>query len=196
MAKEYVVLDHQGEPCGLLKMAICADYTALDKVMSFSRLEQAARWSKLTDPASFGFNFFEKQLARRDIYPVAALLDLEIDYKKRRRGYGATALRAFMAVAADQNARLGLLRIGTGGCEDDEYETAMLWRKAFYSKHGWVPFSSPPVPGLVLVWMYHLVPPLTAQERMLFKWLIEKKPEEDEFAPSEEDIAAPVPRGG
>ena len=181
MDQDYVVLDPHGEPCGSLNMAICADYTALDKVMPFSRLEEAARFSKLTDPASFGFNFFEKQLPRRDIYPVAALLDLEIDYKKRRRGYGATALCAFRAVAADHKARLGLLRIGTTiGAE--EYEAAMLWRKDFYSKHGWVAFNTPPVPRLILVWMYHLLPPLSDEEWIVRDRLREATPEQNKFA--------------
>jgi len=184
MDQDYVVLDPHDKRCGALTMAICADFAALDKIMPFSKLEGYASFSKLPDPASFGFKFFEKQLPTGEIYPIAALLDLEIDYDKRRRGFGSLALRAFRAVAADRNARLGLLRIGTSG-GDEEYETAVLWRKRFYSTDGWTAFDTPPLPGLTLVWMYHLLPPLSVEELMVRNRLIEAKTDRDEFGPLE-----------
>jgi len=90
------------------------------------------------------------------------------------------ALRGFRAVAADHNARLGLLRIGTFGGE--EYETGMCWRKDFYSKYGWVAFNTPPVPGLILVWMYHPFPSLSDEERLMRGRLSKATPDKNELA--------------
>jgi hypothetical protein len=182
--KDYSVVDADGQPCGSLRLAICSDYSALDKVMPFGRLEESAEYYELADPHSFGFQYFEKQLPTTDIYPIAALLDLEIDYKKQKRGYGGMALGGFHAVAADHGARLGLLRIGTSAGESD-YEVAMTWRKNFYIKHGWTAFNTPPIPGLILVWMYHLLPAPTETERLARCQLEEKKPEQSEFPPPE-----------
>jgi hypothetical protein len=46
--------------------------------MSFSRLEENAKYQNHPFPPSCGFQYFEKQLPIREIYPVAVLKDIEI----------------------------------------------------------------------------------------------------------------------
>jgi hypothetical protein len=185
MEQNFVVLDPDDRACGTLRMSICSAYPELDDVLPFSRLVGDARYHRLADPLSLGFTYFEKQLPSFHIYPVAVLLDLEIRHEKRRRGYGTMALAAFAAVAVYQGARLAMLRIGTTGTDDDNYKDALLWRKDFYSKSGWVAFDSPPLPGLVLVWMYRLLPALPARELALRDRLVKAKPENDGSGPVE-----------
>src|SRR5665647_681748 len=117
MTKEYTVLDENGEASGLLEMAICHDHSSFTKVMNF-------------DWAPDGFQFFEGQLPSSKIYPVAVLEWLAINFKKRRRGIGFNAIRAFRAIAEEQGARLGWLRVGTGVLEDgEELESALQLRR-------------------------------------------------------------------
>ena len=174
-----LVLGDDGKPCGTMEAVICLDYRALDKVMRFSTSIEAAEWQGLSNPTSFGFVHFEEQLPPGDIYPVAVLEDLKIDRSQRRHGYGTLAIQAFRALAAENGARLGLLRIG---CYD--YENEMPKLKNFYAMDGWRPFVSPNIDGLILVWMFHLLPPITDLERAARKRLLE--------APEEKPICEPL----
>ena len=67
---EYTVLDENGEDSGSLEMVICNDYAVFSKVMNF-------------DSMPGGFQFFEKQLPTRDIYPIAVLEWLETKLKNK-----------------------------------------------------------------------------------------------------------------
>jgi hypothetical protein len=84
--KAYTILDPEGEASGTLSLAICEDYAALDSAMTFSGLEKTAKFQNHPSPSSCGFQYFEKQLPIREIYPVAVLKDIEIKYKKQKRG--------------------------------------------------------------------------------------------------------------
>lgn len=159
---EYTVLDENDEDSGSLEMVICNDYAVFSKVMNF-------------DSMPGGFQFFEKQLPTRDIYPIAVLEWLETKLKKQKRGIGRNALRTFRVKAQEHGARLGWLRVGTGGAEDD-LETALQWRQKFYESDFWVRFENPPVDGLVIFWMYHLLPPIQPAEQALRNCLVEKPP--------------------
>lgn len=183
MEKRYTVLDQDASHSGSVRLAICEDYAALEAVMNFKALEEAAAFQNLPSPSSFGFQHFRKQLPVTKIYPVAILEDLEIDHRQRRRGIGRMAVRAFRAVAEEHGSLLGLLQIGTVGTGDVDYESALEWRKRFYESEGWRCFEAPPIRGLVLVWMYHLLPPLTPTERALQSCLVEETSRENPFGP-------------
>jgi hypothetical protein len=91
-------------------------------------------------------------------------------------------MRAFRAVVDSYAPRLAMLRIGTQG---DDYEYGISWRRQFYESEGWVTFKSPPIQGLVIVWMYHLLEPLSVTDRALRNCLIEKEQKADLFGPIE-----------
>jgi len=177
MEKKYAVLDQDGNPAGTLLLAICEEYAALDAVMPFRRLEGFAASEHLPSPASFGFQYFKGQLPVTEIYPIAVLEDVLTDPAKRRRGIGRRAVRGFRAVADEYGCRLGLLRIGTE--LDGELQTEQEWRRRFYESEGWRAFQSPPIKGLFVIWMYHLLPPLSQAERELRNCLTEKLLRED-----------------
>jgi hypothetical protein len=177
MRKEYTVLDENSEASGSLEMVICRDYASFAKVMNF-------------DWAPGGFQFFEKQLPSSDIYPVAVLEWLEINFKKRRRGIGLNAIRAFRVIAEKRGARLGWPRVGTGVLEDgEELDSALQLRKRLYERDSWIRFENPPIEGLVVFWMYHLLPLLQPAERALRSCLVEKPPKDPFFGLS---IPAPI----
>jgi hypothetical protein len=187
---EYTILDENAEASGSLQMVICDDFASLDSVMCFSGLESTAGFNNHPDPSSCGFEYFKKQLPISDIYPVAVLQWLDIKHRKRRRGFGLKAIRAFRVIAEQYNARLGLLRIGTGYGDDADcdYETALEWRRRFYESASWKSFQTPPIKGLTLVWMYHLLPSLKPEERVLQNFLVEKKPEDNFYG-----LPSPIP---
>ena len=177
------MLDLEASNSGSLRLAICEDYTALGKVMNFHALEWIAASRNLPSPSSFGFQYFKKQLPLTEIYPVAVLDDIEIDPGKREKGIGRRAIRAFRAVAEEYKSRLGLLRIGTGGTYDVDYASGLDWRRRLYAREGWKCFETPPLGELSLVWMYHLLPPLSPAERVLRNCLVEKPLREYPFGP-------------
>jgi hypothetical protein len=187
---EYTVLDENGEASGSLEMVICDDFASLDSVMCFSRLEETASFQNYPAPSFCGFEYFKKQLPISDIYPAAVLRWLDTKHRKQRRGIGRKALRAFRVIAEQHKARLGLLRIGTGVGDDDDcdYEAALEWRKRFYESESWKSFQTPPIKGLVLVWMYHLLPPIQPAERALRGCLVEKPPKDPFFG-----LPQPIP---
>lgn len=160
---EYTVLDENGEVSGSLEMQICNDYTALKRMMNFEWMPG-------------GFQFFEKQLPIINIYPIAVLAWVEIKFRKQKRGLGLNAIRAFRMIAEEHEARLGLLRVGTGGPVDDsdDLESALAWRQKFYERDLWIRLKNPPVNGLVVFWMYNLLPPIQPEERALRSRLVEK----------------------
>jgi hypothetical protein len=163
---EYTVLDESGEASGFLEMVIFNDYAALSKVKRF-------------DWMPGGFRFFEKQLPTSDVYPIAVLEWMETDFKKQKRGIGSDALRAFRIIAQEHGARLGLLRVGTGGpAENNDIESALLWRQKFYERDSWIRFENPPCEGLVVFWMYNLLRPIQSAERPLQNRLVEKPPKD------------------
>lgn len=155
---EYTVLDENNEASGLLEMRICnAD---LSKIMN-------------VDWMPGGIQFFEKQLPAINIYPIAVLDWVETNSKKQNQGIGFNAIRAFRVIAEEHGARLGLLRVGTGG-PDDDLESALRWRQRFYERDSWIRLENPPVSGLVVFWMYNLLPPIQPEERALRSRLVEK----------------------
>jgi hypothetical protein len=165
MTKEYTVLDENGEASGSLEMVICRDHASFAKAMNLPG----------------GFQFFERQLPSSDIYPVAVLEWLAINFRKQRRGIGLNAIRAFRVIAEEQGARLGWLRVGTGILEDGEdLDSALQSRKRLYERDSWIRFENPPIEGLVIFWMYHLLPPLQPAEQALRSYLVEK-PAKDPF---------------
>jgi hypothetical protein len=168
---EYTVFDENGEASGSLEMQICNNYTALSQIFRFY-------WPG-------GFQFFEKQLPTTDIYPIAVLEWLETNLEKQKRGIGLNAIRAFRVIAKEHGARLGLLRVGTGGPGDsddgDDLESSLRWRQIFYERDSWIRLENPPVNGLVVFWMYNLLPPIQSAERALRSRLVEKPPKEHFF---------------
>lgn len=172
MNKVYTVLDQDAKQSGSLSLVICENFAELNGVMCFNSLEKNASYLNLPSPSSFGFQYFKNQLPVTEIYPVAVLNNLEINYKNRKTGLGRKAVRAFRVIAEEYKARLGLLRIGTTGTGDEDYEGALKWRIRFYESEGWRCFKTPPIRGLVLVWMYHLLPPLLPEERASKNYLL------------------------
>jgi hypothetical protein len=154
--------------------------------MPFSRLEEIAKFHNHPFPSSCGFQYFEKQLPIREIYPVAVLSDIKVNYKKRKKGVGRSAIRAFKVIAEEYGSRLGLLRIGTNGADQD-YESGVYWRRQFYESESWKCFETPPIKGLTLVWMYQLLLPLqSTTDQSLRSCLVdyvEKKPESHTVVP-------------
>jgi hypothetical protein len=186
--KAYTILDQEGEASGLLQLAICEDYASLDKIMAFSKLEETANFTNHPFPSSCGFQYFEKQLPIREIYPVAVLKDIEIKYKKQKKGVGRKAIQDFKVIGEKYGSRLGLLRIGTT-MGDQDYESGVCWRRRFYESESWKCFETPPIKGLVLIWMYQLLSPLQSTKnqnsRRCLVDYVEKKPESH--------IAVPIP---
>jgi hypothetical protein len=169
MSVEYSVLDENGEASGSLQMAVCNDASTFPV-------------SNLNTWMPGGFQFFERQIPTKNIYPIAVLDWLEIDHKKRRQGIGLVALKGFRVIAEEQGARLGMLRVGTGGAAEDEdldLEGALRWRQTFYECDSWIRLENPPSDGLKIFWMYNLLPPIRAEERKLRSRLVEKPPKED-----------------
>jgi hypothetical protein len=168
MIMEYTVLDENGEASGSLEMRICN--TPLSKIMN-------------VDWMPGGLQFFQKQLPTSNIYPIAVLDWVETKFKKQNRGIGLNAIRAFRMIAEEHKARLGLLRVGTGGAvdEDDDLESALKWRQRFYERDSWIRLENPPVIGLVVFWMYNLLPPIQPTERVLRTRLAEKPPTDPLF---------------
>jgi hypothetical protein len=119
---EYTVLDENNEASGLLEMRICNG--DLSKIMN-------------VDWMPGGIQFFEKQLPANNIYPIAVLDWVETNSKKQNQGIGFNAIRAFRVMAEEHGARLGLLRVGTGG-PDDDLESALRWRQRFYERDSWI----------------------------------------------------------
>ena len=178
--KAYTILDPEGEASGTLSLAICEDYAALDSAMTFSGLEKTAKFQNHPSPSSCGFQYFEKQLPIREIYPVAVLKDIEIKYKKQKRGIGRKAIQAFKVIAEEYGSRLGLLRIGTTGVDQD-YESGVCWRRRFYESESWKCFETSPIKGLILIWMYQILLPLQSttdqSSRSCLVDYVEKKPD-------------------
>jgi hypothetical protein len=171
-SRDYDVIDDNREVVGTLSWALCEDFADLDDVVGFTRLDKAAKFSGL--PASFNtFRHFQQQLPISEIYPVAVLNDLEIFRSKRQRGLGKKTLRAFRALIEECHPSLGLLMIGTQG---DEIEEGTLWRVHFYEGDSWTRLESPPIPGLIRVWMYNLLPSLLPDDRVLRDRLVKKAP--------------------
>jgi hypothetical protein len=178
--KGYKILDPEGEASGTLSIALCEDYTSLDEIMGFSKLEESAKFTNHPSPSSCGFQHFQKQLPIREIYPVAVLIDIEVKYKKRKKGLGRKAIQAFKIIAEEHGSQLGLLRIGTTG-GDQDYESGVCWRRQFYESESWRCFETPPIKGLTLVWMYQILQPFhsTTDQRLRSCLVdyIEEKPE-------------------
>jgi hypothetical protein len=162
MSVEYTVLDENGEVSGSLQMAVCRDADMFPV-------------SNLNAVKPGGFQFFERQIPTKNIYPIAVLDWLEIDPRKRRQKIGLLALKAFRVIAEEQGARIGMLRVGTGGAdEDDDLESALKWRRRFYECDSWVRLENPPSDGAAIFWMYNLLPPIQTDERKLRSRLVEK----------------------
>lgn len=155
-------MDENGEAAGSLALTICPDHFSLERILNFRGLVNWATFEGMPSPADFGFGHFRKQVPIEEIYPVAVLTDFEICLEKRRRGIGRKAIRAFRTVAEQHTCRLGWLRIGT---QADEVKPGIAWRQRFYEREGWVAFKGPPIPALIVVWMYHLLGPMSAKDK-------------------------------
>jgi len=173
--KQYVVLDEKGEAAGSFNLIICPDYVALEKIFNFRGLVSWAKFEGMPSPADFGFGHFRKQIPIDKIYPMAVLSDFRILHGKRRQGIGRKAIRAFRVVAEQHAARLGLLRVGT---QIDEIKSGIAWRQKFYESDGWVAFKSPPIDGLIVVWMYHLLARVSMRDKAALITTLVEKPRE------------------
>lgn len=163
MDMEYTVFDENGEASGSLEMRICN--APLSKIMNVDWMPECLL-------------FFQKQLPTCEIYPIAVLDWVETKLRKQKRGIGLNTIRAFRVVAKEHGARLGLLRVGTGGAVDegDDLESALAWRQKFYESDSWIRLENPPIDGLLVFWMYHLLPIIQPMERALRNCLVEKPP--------------------
>jgi hypothetical protein len=175
MEKHFVVLDDNGEPAGSLDLALCRDFASLENEFGFRGLENWATFQGHPLPATCGFQHFKQQLPIAQIYPVVVLWNMEIFLAKRRQGIGSKAIRAFRAIAEDFKPRIGWLRIGIR--EDENRREGVVWRQRFYERDSWVAFENPPIDGLIAVWMYHLLPAVSAEDKALRLMLVEKAPE-------------------
>jgi hypothetical protein len=173
MEKHFAVLDDKGDPAGSLDLAVYEDFSSLEKAFGFRGLENWATFQGLPSPATCGFQHFKQQLPIGEIYPVAVLWNMEILLAKRRQGLGSKAIRAFRAIAEDYKPRVGWLRIGI---QEGEGQESVAWRQKFYETDSWVAFKNPPIDGLIAVWMYHLLPAVSPEDKALRAMLVESEP--------------------
>ena len=96
-----------------------------------------------------GFNFYRSQIEAVEIWPMAVLLDIEVPDGLRCRGLGTAALKEFLEAARSRSARLAFLRVGWVGELSDRDRTV-----SWYQRRGWQLLRIPPVPGLMVPFMY------------------------------------------
>jgi len=96
-----------------------------------------------------GFSFYRSQISASTIWPMAVLLNIEVPYKLRCQGLGTTALQDFTDTSRGKGACLAFLRVGWFGDLSDRDKTV-----SWYQKRGWQLLRIPPVPGLVVPFMY------------------------------------------
>lgn len=97
-----------------------------------------------------GFAFYRSQIAAPEIWPMAVLLDVEVPHRLRCQGLGTAAVEEFLCAARSKGARSGFLRVGWFGELSERDKTA-----SWYRRRGWQLLEIPPVPGLVVPFMYH-----------------------------------------
>jgi GNAT superfamily N-acetyltransferase len=97
-----------------------------------------------------GFGFYRSQIAASEIWPMAVLLDVEVPHQLRRQGLGTAAIAEFLGTARGKGARLAFLRVSWFG-ELSERDKMVSW----YRRRGWQLLQIPPVPSLVVPFMYH-----------------------------------------
>jgi GNAT superfamily N-acetyltransferase len=81
---------------------------------------------------------------------MAVLLDVEVPHQLRRQGLGTAAIAEFLGTARGKGARLAFLRVSWFG-ELSERDKMVSW----YRRRGWQLLQIPPVPSLVVPFMYH-----------------------------------------
>jgi len=97
-----------------------------------------------------GFGFYRSRIAASEIWPMAVLLDVEVPHRLRRQGLGTAAVQGFLDAARGRGARLAFLRVSWFGDLPDR-DKMVSW----YQRRGWQLLQIPPVPGLVVPFMYH-----------------------------------------
>lgn len=95
-----------------------------------------------------GFAFYRSQIPVSEIWPVAALVDVEVPPQLRRRKVGTATVQQFIDAARDKGALLAFLRVSWFG-EMSERE----WRVSWYRGLGWQLLRNP-VEHLVIPFMY------------------------------------------
>lgn len=137
--------DNAGTTVGQIECNICANPAELVPGL----------FGNLKTTAAFFINQIPGYLR---VFPMAVVCHLETS--PRRCGHGREALRALHSLLRRDNVSVAFLRIGT---QRDNYWEGLEWRERFYKSEGWISLQSPPIPHLVLRWMYRplsdIVPP-------------------------------------
>jgi ribosomal protein S18 acetylase RimI-like enzyme len=133
--------DSAGENVGYIKGRICHDEADLDSCIGFSK------------PAG-GFAPYAEQISPAVVWPIAALLDLEIYKALRRRGLGSTALDQFFAYARAEGAGIAFLRVGWWSCGDPY--AARDRNISWYSRRGFRGLK-PAAPQILTPYMYRFL---------------------------------------
>jgi GNAT superfamily N-acetyltransferase len=119
------ILDTEGQPCGRFEAAICNNELQLDECIRFSALPG-------------GFDRYRSHIALETIWPMAVLIDIEVEQEKRRRGLGRSALDDFYCQAARKGAVLAIGKVGWPPTED--WEVHRDRNLKIYRNAGWVFF--------------------------------------------------------
>lgn len=83
------------------------------------------------------FSQYSRQMHTQDIWPLAVLLDLEVQPALRKNGYGGQLLARFEIAASAKGAKSGFLRVGWPGGTSPEGMNERNWRIGWYQRSGW-----------------------------------------------------------
>lgn len=117
------IVDSMHRPCGRFDAAICRDLAHLEHCIRFNDLPG-------------GFARYRANIPLNTIYPLAVLLNLEIDENRRKSGFGRSGLDHFCRQAVQRGAVLAIGKVGWPPTE--EWESHKERNLRFYRDAGWV----------------------------------------------------------
>lgn len=79
-----------------------------------------------------GFCYYQRQIPRAEIFPIAFISDLEVYEPHRQRGVGKAALRSVLRDAQSQVAAVSFIRVGWASERDKN------WKVEWYQREGFI----------------------------------------------------------
>src|SRR5947207_1187285 len=123
MRWRHEILDKEGQPCGHFDAAICSNEQQLDECIRFRELPG-------------GFERYRSHILLDTIWPMAVLIDIEVEPEKQHRGIGRSALSEFYGQAAQKGAVSALGKVGWTPTEN--WEVHRDRNLKIYRNAGWV----------------------------------------------------------
>ena len=123
MRWRYELVDSEGQRCGHFEAAICNDEQQLDDCIRFSALPG-------------GFERYRNHICLDSIWPMAVLLNIEVDQEKQHQGIGQSGLKEFYRQAGRKGAVSALGKVGWPPTEDWELHRDRNMK--IYRNAGWV----------------------------------------------------------